>query len=436
MINLLKYYSRKDVQKEIVEISQNREVVVKYGDKGYGKRPDIIQFENDVYELVKKGATSFAISEERWKNPLSIKAGMTKKQLDELRQGWDFIMDLDSINFEYSKLATHYILEALKFYDIKHISLKFSGNQGFHIAVPFETFPKKINDIEIKNYFPEGAKIIASYLKNMINEHLSQAILEKESINEIANKLNRPKETLIKNNLLDPFTLVDIDPMLFSSRHLIRAPYSYHEKSGLISIPINPNNILNFNKEDAKIENVKVNLKFLDTGNIEKEEAKELFDKAIYWHIKNAKKTEEKVISKTYELPTFLINPEFFPPCIKLLLEGVKGDGRKRALFILLNFLRSINYKYDQIEKIIIEWNRKNYEPLRENYVTTQLNWHKKQEKNILPPNCPVRENNIPLINQQNYYTDLHICMPDDFCKLIKNPINYAIRKQRLFSRK
>ena len=37
-----------------VQISQNREVAVNFSDKGYGKRPDVIQFENDVYELAKR----------------------------------------------------------------------------------------------------------------------------------------------------------------------------------------------------------------------------------------------------------------------------------------------------------------------------------------------------------------------------------------------
>src|SRR3989344_7891959 len=102
-MSLLKYYSRRDVQKEIVEISKNREIAVNFGDKGYGKRPDVIQFENDVYELAKKGATSFHISEERWQNPLLIKTGMARKQLDDLRMGWDLLIDLDGINLDYSK---------------------------------------------------------------------------------------------------------------------------------------------------------------------------------------------------------------------------------------------------------------------------------------------------------------------------------------------
>ena len=436
MNDLIKHYSRKDVQRAIVEISKNREVAVKFFDKGYGKRPDAINFDNDIYELAKKGATSFHISEELWRDPLLIRTGMTKKQLDELRIGWDLLLDLDSLDLEYSKLAAYYLLEALKFYDIKNVSVKFSGSRGFHIGIPFETFPRKVNDVEIKDFFPDGPRIIAGYLKTMIQDHLGNAILEKETINEISEKLNKPKDKLIKNNKLDPFNLVDVDTILISSRHLFRSSYSINEKSNLVSIPIKSSDILSFKKERAIIENVETGIKFLDKSNIEKQESSELFDKALYWNLKNKKQEEIKSLSrKNYDVFRGKINEAFFPPCIKFILGGIKNDGRKRALFILLNFFKSLNYDEEQIKSIIADWNKKNKEPLKDNYVVSQLTWHNRQDKNILPPNCPERKDNIPVI-QQNYYTDLGFCHPDDFCKLIKNPINYAIRKQGVFGKK
>src|SRR3989344_797185 len=92
-VEILKYYSRKDVQKKILESAKDREIGVKYGkDGGFGKRPDVLQFENDILELVKGGATSFHVSEERWKNPLLIETGMSKSQLDNIRKGWDLCL--------------------------------------------------------------------------------------------------------------------------------------------------------------------------------------------------------------------------------------------------------------------------------------------------------------------------------------------------------
>ena len=95
MADFLDYYSRKDIQKAILESSKNKEVAVKYPSGSFGKRPDSLNFEQDVFELAKQGATSFHISEEHWRNPLLLKTGMTKIQLDNLRQGWDLIIDID-----------------------------------------------------------------------------------------------------------------------------------------------------------------------------------------------------------------------------------------------------------------------------------------------------------------------------------------------------
>ena len=417
MNEVLNYYSRRDVQKAIYESSINREVAVKFSDKGYGKRPDILQFDNDVYELAKQGATSFNISEERWKNPLSLKPGMTKKQLDESRLAWDLVIDLDGKDLEYSKMAAHLVIEALKFHNIKSYSIKFSGNRGFHIAVPYETFPSMLNKIETRLLFPESAKIIANYLKNMIKEHLTEMISEKQNI-----KVN------------DPFSLVDIDSIAISSRHMFRSPYSYHEKSNLISIPIKEKDILDFDRDTAKIDNVKVNIKFLDLDNIDPKEASQLIIQAYDWHHKTIKKEDSVVeISKDkrgFQEITTALNVKYFPPCILKGLNGLE-DGKKRFLFVLMNFLKNTGYNYDQIKDLVLEWNKKNREPLRENYVLSQLSWHKRQKQNHLPRNCP-KDKEILSNNGDNIYVDLGICMPDNFCKLIKNPVNYAIRKSRM----
>ena len=52
------YYSRPDIQKAIFEFSKNRETIPRYFE-GFGKRPDSLQYKGDIFELVKKGATSF-----------------------------------------------------------------------------------------------------------------------------------------------------------------------------------------------------------------------------------------------------------------------------------------------------------------------------------------------------------------------------------------
>ena len=74
---------------------------------------------------------------------------------------------------------------------------------------------------------------------------------------------------------------------------------------------------------------------------------------------------------------------QFFPPCVKLISNGL-ADGRKRSLFILINFLTSLGWGYKEIEDYLKEWNKKNTEQLRENYFVGQLRYHKAQKKNIL----------------------------------------------------
>ncbi len=420
MEDLIKYYSRKDIQKEILKLAKNREISVMYGKDKFGKRPDVLEYENDILELVKNGATSFHASEERWQNPLLLKPGMTKKQLDDLRIGWDFIMDIDTKFLEFSKITTKLIVDALKFHDIKNFSVKFSGGSGFHIGIPFETFPKEVNNQKINLFFPEGIRIIANYIKNVIEEYLREKILNLSSLQEISKALNKPKKDFIKNKQFDPFSVVDIDSILISSRHMFRMPYSINEKTNLVSIPINPEETKNFKLSKAKIKNIKTNITFLDTSEIKYPEATHLLQQAIAFNIETNKKTMQKPKkSQLTMLHKHVITKDFFPPCILKILKGIKEDGRKRSIFILVNFLKYMGWDLEKIQTLLLEWNKKNYEQLREGYIRSQINWHKKQHQTILPPNC----------SNDMYYRNLAICNPDNWCKKIKNPVNYTNRK-------
>jgi DNA primase large subunit len=208
-------------------------------------------------------------------------------------------------------------------------------------------------------------------------------------------------------------------------------PYSLHEKSELVSIPIKKENVLSFDKERAKPENVKTEINFLDR-NVQEGEATEILQKAIEIEEKEAtnKRFQEKMFSSDkksfdeYEIDQEAIPEEFFPPCIKNCHKGLE-DGRKRVLFMLTNFLNSMNWSFDKIDDYLHKWNKTNEEELRENAIKTQLQYRKKRKK-ILPPNC----------DTQGYYKDLRICTPDDFCARIKNPAQYAKLKAKLNKKK
>ena len=434
----LSYYKRSDIRDEIIANSNDREVVAKFSDN-FGKRPDLLKYPNDILELAKQHATSFHASEELWSNPLQIDPSMRKLEIDRLRIGWDLVLDIDCVVFDYSKIAADLIIKALKFHGVKSISCKFSGNKGFHIGVPFEAFPEIVKGQEIKNMFPDAPRTIALYIRHMILEEFGKRILEfeKGSISKILEKTGRKSsEVIFQEGSVKKFNvepILQMDTLLISPRHLYRMPYSLHEKSGLVSVPFDPEDALRFKKEFAIIENVKVSKhRFLDRQGVGMDEAKRLFVEAFDFHAKESTKTIPN--AREFSAPESALPEDLFPPCIKLILNGME-DGRKRALFVLLNYLTSVGWDYDMIESKIKEWNSKNKEPLREVYYSSQLKYHKQNTKKIPPPNCPRKENNIPMLNQQNHYTDLRICNPDNFCAKIKNPAQYTTRKAWLINK-
>ena len=162
----LKFYKRKDIQDAMIQHAERKEIGVRY-DEAFGKRPDILMYPHEILELALKNATSFHASEELWDNPLSLSGVSNKKELDGFRAGWDLVLDIDCKDWELSKLTTSLFINALKENRVKDISCKFSGNKGFHIGVPFESFPPKIGGQDSKSLFPLAAQKISQYLQNI-----------------------------------------------------------------------------------------------------------------------------------------------------------------------------------------------------------------------------------------------------------------------------
>jgi hypothetical protein len=294
----------------------------------------------------------------------------------------------------------------MKFHDVKNMSVKFSGNKGFHIAIPFKTFPSKVNDIEIINLFPTGPKIIAEYLTEMI----TPALIEKYG-EQMKDK-------------------IEIDTILISNRHMFRAPYSLHEKSGLASIPINPSEVLTFDKERAKPENVNAGIRFLEESNFIEGEATSLITQALDWNSRNTIKKEstEKITEKRkteYKEITDAIPEEYFAPCIKKGLLGLQ-DGKKRFLFVLINFLKCIGWNQEEVEKRVKDWNANQEDSLKEGYIIAQLNWHKVNPKKVPPPNY----------SNKAYYADIGIEPEENILRMFKNPVTQTVRRFKLSKKK
>jgi len=395
----LTYYSRQDVQKAILDFCKERETISRYLDN-FGKRPDTLEYPSDIINQVKKGFTSFHCSQELWYNPLELSTDLPKEKLDKLRKGWDLLIDIDSKYFDYSKIAAELILEALKFHGVKNFGIKFSGSKGWHIIVPWKAFPEILGEQETKNMFPEWPRIIVSYIKDLINKKLI------ENISEITIK---DRKNYVKDR--EEAKKVIPDLILVSSRHLFRAPYSLHEK-GLVSVVIDEKELKDFQPKLADPFRVKVkNFYPLAREN----EAKELLISALDWYEEKGKK-EKSGEKRKFEKIKIDKSKIIYPPCVENILKGLQ-DGKKRALFILLNYFRSLGLEFEEIEKKIEEWNSKNKPQLKQGYILSQINWYKRQ-KPMLPPNC-----------DKDYYKGIGVCQEDDFCKLIKNPVNYTTKK-------
>ena len=400
------YYSKPEVQKAIFEFCKNRETVPRYFE-GFGKRPDSFEYKGDIFELVKKGATSFHCSEEIWQDPLKISTDFNEDQLNELRTGWDLLLDIDSKYLDYSKIMAELIIKMFKFHGIKNIGVKFSGSRGFHLIVPWKAFPKEINNVQTKDKFPEWPRIIVRYLIEKIEKQLIEKVSSLESPSKYVKDFQAPKEVIP-------------DLVLVSPRHLFRTPYSLHEKTALSSVVLNPEKIKDFDMKDADPMKVKIKNFMPDS---EEGEAKELLVQALDWYKDNNPDEEEKRTNKDFKtIKISNLSEKNLPPCIKKILGGL-SDGRQRSIFILINLFRSVGMDRDELEKRLYQWNEKNTPPLKQGIIKNQLKVAYKG-KPLMPPNC------------REYYQGIGVCNPDNFCRLIKNPVNYVVRKSFNSSKK
>jgi len=374
----------------MMENVENREVVPKY-ENSFGSRPDQILFPGDLNHHAKNKAQEFHVSVEKWADPMMVD---DIKDQDQLRTGWDLLIDIDcDHSFSLAKDTALLIIEELKQYGINNIGVKFSGNRGFHIGIHQKAFPQKINDKPLKKLYPEApSKIIALIRKNL--ETKMSEVVKQHGFTDFDS----------------PYEISDIENG-WSSRHLFRMPYSLHSGSWLVSLPIKPGEIKDFQKKDAKLDNIDRNTKFFQKP--EGNEAEKLVETAF----KEIDEVNTRTVKKEtdFEPPEDAVDPQHFPPTIKKILEGMK-DGRKRAVLILANFLESVGYEMDQVEAKIWEWNERNTPELEEGYVKSQLNWHRRRDDPVPPPNY----------STQGYYKDMGVYQGEE----ATNPVSYALKKR------
>lgn len=215
--------------------------------------------------------------------------------------------------------------------------------------------------------------------------------------------------------------IASLDLVLVAPRHLFRMPYSLHEKSALASIVLDKEQIDGFSPRDANPFNVKI-IEYVKEP--ERGEATQLLSSAIEWS-RGSKEKEEVLLKKKYaydknyeNLDFSNVTEEMFPAPIKKLLKEGLEDGKKRGLFILLTFLKSLNFPSEYINNKIREWNKLNKPPLKEGYIRSQIDWHLRQKKRIMPPNY----------DNESFYKDLKLI---DKKQDAKNPLSEVMRKMR-----
>jgi hypothetical protein len=415
---IIEYYSRDDVQKRMMEAAKGREVAGVFGSGAFGQRPNMLQYAADVAAMARNGSIEFHCSIERWSDPMVIKTD----NYSQFRKGWDFVADVDCESFEHGKVASAVFCKALEEHGIRGYSIKFTGGTGFHIGVPWESMPDNVNGKPAKELFPDLPRAMCLYLKEYCRDSLENELMKLGSPEQLAEQANVKLGELLSKDGIDPFKLADLDSVLISPRHLFRMPYSINMKRMLASIPIKPSEILSFERHHAEPYKIKAHLGFLDSGR--PDEAGALVAEASDWWGKN-RKAASRIEKRKIEFSS-AVSPENFPPCIKKIMEGMQ-DGKKRSVFILINFLSSVGWKWDAIENTLHEWNSKNIPPLPENYITTHMRWSENrmtsQGRSMMPPGC----------SNEGWYESIGVCSPDFTCggaaKNVKNPVGYPARK-------
>lgn len=412
---ILKYYSQPRVQEGIIEVARDREVVGTLLDGTFAKRPDVLFYKKDIEEKVKQGIVTFHCSVERWSRPLQLSSELNREELDNMRKGWDFLLDIDSKTpgekgIGHAKIAARVVCEFLKDFGVAP-TIKFSGSRGFHIAIAQEAFPEKINFLETKKQYPEIPQAITNFIREKIKDLLLDELIKEEG------GVSALVKTVPSVSELSPYAFVEFERE-WGSRHMFRMPFSLHAKTWLVSLPLQQKELKDFKPECAKPFSLGMKADFLKNKG---GEASELVIQALDWFSKQKKYEPTAKPAKKFSTKK-LVSETYFPPCIKNILQGLP-DGRKRSIFALTTFLQAMNWPEEDVEKALNEWNKKNKPPLRDNSIRTQLKWHLRQRRKILPANC----------DSELFYKSIGVCKPDRNCENLKNPVNYAFR---LFGRK
>jgi DNA primase catalytic subunit len=286
------YYSNQDVLEALAYQCAGREVFLKGLDrvsprplKAEGKEELVGLFENYWF----KDRFGVFSSVERYSNPLDLSS----------KTGWDFVIDLDGGSLDQLKICVLSLVGVLEIFDLNSVKVKFSGRRGFHLSVSGEAFDVFSSRIEFLNAYPRLPKAICEFLEAALKPEQKRG--------------------------------VKFDYEIYQPRRLLRLAYSLHEESGLVSLPLQAEEIRSFKLEDAAPERVKVDWGWL-TAKPRVGEAWNLLDSVSEWL---KKRGEETPALKIIKPPTSSRSFKGYA-WIEALLSKPVDDGRHRILWLIV----------------------------------------------------------------------------------------------------
>ena len=367
--NELEWYKRSDVLQALLAQLVNREVWVS-AENYVSPRPRAAKGDSDLLNLMPTGGIcSVYASIESFSNPLLL----ATEKVESLRVGWDFVLDVDSsLGLGEAKRCTKAILGLLRNYDVHSVRVKFSGRRGFHVLMDGEAFDCFASRSEFLGAYPIVPLQVARFIVASL----------------------RPNDR----------RGVEIDAAIYTPRHLIRIAYSLHHKSGLVSLPLAPDAIEQFNLEATKpVQNVDVDWDWLKP-KARPMEASKLLDYVAKW-LQRGKPNRRGLKVLTRRLHKAFSRSARNPPCVQTLLkEGFSRrlEGhRNRVLFAVLTGIRRLNFAITPGE--LEELNMRSERPLPERELQYQISYHMRrphaypfrceimQSARLCPPQkCPI----------------------------------------------
>ncbi len=137
----------------------------------------------------------------------------------------DLVIDIDAKQSPLlCKEATSHAISFLAEKDIP-LAVKFSGGVGYHVIIPGNAFPSKIDGHPMSKVFPK------------VSEALHRRIIK-----VLLDNMGKTLERGIK-----------VDMSMSQPDHLLRAPYSVHEMTGLVSTPLTVAEYKSFQPRQAMV---------------------------------------------------------------------------------------------------------------------------------------------------------------------------------------